>query len=83
MRRTASELPAAHAAAEVWARMSARLEREHAARPRPFWTGARVALAMAATLVVAVTASLWLLRSPAPPPAAQASAAPAGRRRPE
>ena len=78
MRRTASELPDYTLRAEVWAGLSARLAGELATRPRPFWTGARVALAMAATLVLAVTASLWLMRSPASPPAAQASVAPAG-----
>jgi anti-sigma factor RsiW len=76
MRRTASELPDFTPRAEVWASLSPRLAAELAARPRTFWTGARVALAMAATLVVAVTASVWVLRSPAPAP--QASAAPAG-----
>jgi hypothetical protein len=51
---------------EVWAGLSQRLAGELAARPRPFWTGARVALAMAATLLVAVASSVWLLRGPAP-----------------
>jgi anti-sigma factor RsiW len=78
MRRTASELPDFTPRAEVWAGLSARLAGELAARPRPFWTGARVAFAMAATLVLAVTASLWLMRSPAQAPAGQASAASAG-----
>ena len=49
---------------EVWAGLAQRLAAEQvAARPRPFWTGARVALAMAATLVVAVASSVWLLRA--------------------
>jgi anti-sigma factor RsiW len=76
MRRTGAELPDFTPRAEVWASLSQRLAGEIAARPRPFWTGARVALAMAATLVVAVTASVWLLRSPAPAP--QPAGAPAG-----
>ena len=77
MRRTAEGLPDFTPRAEVWARLSERLAGELAARPRPFWTGARVALAMAATLVVAVTASVWLMRgpsAPAPQAAAQAGA---------
>jgi anti-sigma factor RsiW len=67
MRRTAAGLPDFTPRAEVWARLSERLAGELAARPRPFWTGARVALAMAATLVVAVTASVWLMRGPSAP----------------
>ena len=73
MRRTAEGLPDFTPRAEVWARLSERLAGELAARPRPFWTGARVALAMAATLVVAVTASVWLMRGPSAP-APQAAA---------
>jgi anti-sigma factor RsiW len=76
MKDTAAELPDFTPRAEVWASLSQRLAGEIAARPRPRWTGARVALAMAATLVLAVSASVWLLRSPAPAP--QASAAPSG-----
>jgi anti-sigma factor RsiW len=75
MRRTASELPDFTPRAEVWAGISRRLAGEFAARPRPFWTGARVALAMAATLLVAVASSVWVLRSPAPASPPQASAA--------
>ncbi len=79
MRRAAASLPDFTPRAEVWARLSERLAGELAARPRPFWTGTRVALAMAATLVVAVSASVWLLRGPAAPAQApQASAAKAG-----
>ena len=74
MRRTAADLPDFTPRTEVWAGLSQRLAGELAARPRPFWTGARVALAMAATLVVAVTSSVWLLRSPAPPPQVSAPA---------
>jgi anti-sigma factor RsiW len=73
MRRTAAGLPDFTPRAEVWARLSERLAGELAARPRPFWTGARVALAMAATLVVAVSASVWLMRGPSAP-APQAAA---------
>jgi len=75
MRRTASELPDFTPRTEVWAGISRRLAGEFAARPRPFWTGARVALAMAATLLVAVASSVWVLRSPAPASPPQASGA--------
>jgi len=78
MRGAAAGLPDFTPRAEVWTGLSARLAGELAARPRPFWTGARVALAMAATLVVAVTSSVWLLRGPATAPVPQASAVPAG-----
>jgi hypothetical protein len=76
MRRAAAELPGFTPRPEVWASLSRRLAAEFAARPRPFWTGARVALAMAATLLVAVASSVWVLRSPAPASPPQASAAP-------
>jgi anti-sigma factor RsiW len=79
MRHTAATLPDFTPRAEVWSRLSERLAGELAARPRPFWTGARVALAMAATLVVAVSASVWLLRGPAAPaPVTPAAASKAG-----
>jgi len=78
MRGAAAGLPDFTPRTEVWANLSQRLAGERAARPRPFWTGARVALAMAATLVVAVTSSVWLLRGPATAPVPQASAVPAG-----
>lgn len=78
MKRAAGELPDYTPRAEVWAALSERLTAEAAARPRAFWNGTRVALAMAATLVVAVAASLWWMRGPAPAPAPQASAAQAG-----
>ena len=78
-RGRAADIPDLTPRPEVWTSLSARLAAEAAARPRPFWTGARVALAMAATLVVAVTSSVWLLRAPAPAAPAEASAAsPAG-----
>jgi len=76
LRRAAAELPDFTPRAEVWERLSQRLAGEIAARPRHVWTGTRVALAMAATLVVAVSASVWFIRNPAPAP--QASAAPSG-----
>jgi anti-sigma factor RsiW len=76
LRHTARELPDFTPRPEVWTRLADRLAGEIAARPRPFWTGARVALAMAATLVVAVAASVWVLRGPAPAP--QDAAAQAG-----
>ncbi len=76
IRRVAPSLPDLSPRAEVWAGLARRLDAERAARPRPFWTGARVALAMAATVVIAVASSLYLLRAPAP--AADAPAAAAG-----
>ena len=66
MARVAGELPLHTPRPQVWARIASRLEQEQAARPTPFWTGARVMLAMAATLLVGVGASLWVLRAPAP-----------------
>jgi hypothetical protein len=66
IRRVAGKLPDYTPRPEVWSGIARRLEAELASRPRPFWTGARVALAMAATLVVAVASSVWLLRGPAP-----------------
>ncbi|HSP91125.1 MAG TPA: zf-HC2 domain-containing protein [Vicinamibacterales bacterium] len=75
IKRTAADIPDMTPRPEVWTTLSARLAAEAAARPRPFWTGARVVLAMAATLVVAVTSSVWLMRSPAP---AAPAGAPAG-----
>lgn len=61
---------------EVWAGIARRLDAERIALPKPFWTGARVALAMAATLVAAVASSVWLLRAPAPAAPEQAAATP-------
>jgi anti-sigma factor RsiW len=78
MRRAAAELPGVTPRPEVWASLSRRLAGEIAARPRPFWTGTRVALAMAATLLVAVASSVWVLRGPAQAPAPQAAAAQPG-----
>jgi hypothetical protein len=78
MRGAAAGLPDFTPRTEVWTNLSQRLAAELAARPRPFWTGARVALAMAATLVVAVASSVWLLRGPSTAPVPQASAVPAG-----
>jgi len=79
IRRLAGRLPDYTPRPEVWAGIARRLELELASRPRPFWTGARVVLAMAATLLVAVASSVWLLRAPAPATpgtAATATAAP-------
>ena len=64
--RVAGELPLHPPRPQVWARIASRLEEEQAKRPATFWTGARVMLAMAATLVVGVGASLWVLRAPVP-----------------
>ena len=66
IRRVAGKLPDYTPRPEVWSGIARRLETELASRPRPYWTGARVALAMAATLLVAVASSVWLLRGPAP-----------------
>jgi anti-sigma factor RsiW len=66
IRRVAGRLPDYTPRPEVWSGIARRLESELASRPRPFWTGARVALAMAATLLVGVASSVWLLRGPAP-----------------
>jgi hypothetical protein len=68
--RVAVTLPDLTPRPEVWAGLARRLEAERSARPKAFWTGARVTLALAATLVVAVASSVWLLRTPAPPPGA-------------
>ena len=76
IRRVAPSLPDLSPRAEVWSGLARRLDAERAARPRPFWTGAKVALAMAATVVIAVASSVYLLRAPAP--AADAPAAAAG-----
>jgi hypothetical protein len=75
IRGAAAGLPDFTPRTEVWANLSQRLAGERAAHPRPFWTGARVALAMAATLLVAVASSMWVLRSPAPASPPQASPA--------
>ena len=66
VRRVAATIPDLTPRPEVWAGIAKRLEAEQVSRPKPFWTGARVALAMAATLVAAVASSVWLLRPPAP-----------------
>ena len=67
--RVSDDLPVHTPRPQVWSRIAGRLAQEQAVRPRPLWTGARVMLAMAATLVVGVGASLWVLRVPAPAPA--------------
>jgi len=67
--RVSDDLPLHAPRPQVWSGIARRLAEEQAARPRPFWTGARVMLAMAATLVVGVGASLWVLRAPALAPA--------------
>lgn len=77
IRRVGATLPDFTPRPEVWAGIARRLDAEQALRPRPFWTGARVALAMAATLAVAVASSVWLLRVPAPDTQAGATPRPA------
>ncbi|MEI6669304.1 MAG: zf-HC2 domain-containing protein [Acidobacteriota bacterium] len=52
---------------DVWTRIARELAARTPAAPRPFWTGARVALAMAAVMVLSVAASLVILRTPQPP----------------
>ena len=74
MARVASELPLHTPRPVVWERIAARLEAESPARRPSTWTGARVALAIAATLVVAVSSSVWLLRVPAASSGAAATA---------
>jgi len=64
--RAAGDLPRHTPRPEVWSRIARRIADERAGRPQPFWTGARVMLAMAATLVVAVSASVWLVRLASP-----------------
>ena len=64
--RVAGDLPRHTPRPEVWSRIARRIADEQAGRPQPFWTGARVMLAMAATLVVAVSASVWLVRLASP-----------------
>jgi anti-sigma factor RsiW len=74
LRRVAATIPDLAPRPEVWAGIARRLDAERVALPKPFWTGARVALAMAATLVAAVASSVWLLRTPAPAAPQQAAA---------
>ena len=71
--RVAATIPDLTPRPDVWAGIAKRLEAEQVSRPKPFWTGARVALAMAATLVAAVASSVWLLRPPAPAAPARAA----------
>ena len=74
--RVSGDLPLHTPRPQVWTRLRSRLEQEQAARPRPFWTGTRVLLAMAASLVLGVAASLWVVRAPGPAgPAAVAQTA--------
>ncbi|MCX6543090.1 MAG: zf-HC2 domain-containing protein [Acidobacteria bacterium] len=68
IRRSAGDLPARRPRPEVWARIAQQLAVEAPARPRAFWTATRVALAMAAVMVLSVVTSVVVLRGPRPSP---------------
>jgi len=68
IRRRAGALAPRVPRPEVWARIAQQLAAQAPARPRTFWTGARVALAMAAVLVLSVVSSVIVLRDPRPSP---------------
>jgi anti-sigma factor RsiW len=72
--RAARVLPARAARPELWARIAHELAAHAPAGPRALWTGTRVALAMAAVMVLSVVTSVVVLRGPRLPPP---SAAPA------
>jgi predicted anti-sigma-YlaC factor YlaD len=77
--RVAGELPLHTPRPVVWERIAASLDADARARGQAHrttgWTNLRVALAIAATLIVAVSASVWVLRSPPPPAATPAASA--------
>jgi anti-sigma factor RsiW len=76
--RVAGELPLHTPRPVVWDRIAKRIEADAQAAPKASgWTNLRVALALAATLVVAVSSSVWLLRTQAPPAGAAAAGSPA------
>ncbi|MCX6549692.1 MAG: zf-HC2 domain-containing protein [Acidobacteria bacterium] len=64
IRRGADDLPRHTPRRLVWEGIARQIAAEQASRRRVFWTGTRVALALAATLVVAVASSVWVLRAP-------------------
>ena len=64
IRRSARALPTRAPRPEVWARIAHQLAAQAPARPRAFWTGARVALAVAAVMVLSVVTSVVVLRGP-------------------
>ena len=71
--RVGGELPVYTPRPAVWDRIASRIAAEPPARRASAWTGLRVTLALAATLVVAVASSVWFLRPPAVPPAPAAT----------
>ena len=79
IRRSARTLPTHAPRPEVWARIAHQLAAPTPASPRTFWTGARVALAMAAVMVVSVVTSVVVLRGPrlSPQPTTPAQTGPA------
>ena len=62
IRGAASTLPVHHPRPEVWARIAQSMTAEKPRPVMPFWTGARVALAMAAVLVLSVVTSVVVMR---------------------
>jgi len=79
IRRRAGTLAPRVPRPEVWARIAQQLAAQAPARRQPFWTGARVALAMAAVLVLSVVSSVVVLRGPRPSPQGIPSAQTAAR----
>ena len=68
IRRGSRALPTHAPRPQVWARIAHQLAAQAPPRPRTFWTGARVALAMAAVMVLSVVTSVVVLRGPRPVP---------------
>jgi hypothetical protein len=62
--RGAAALPAHAPRPEVWARIARQIEAAAPIRPHHVWTGTRVALAMAAVMILSVVTSVVLLRQP-------------------
>ncbi|MCX6539061.1 MAG: zf-HC2 domain-containing protein [Acidobacteria bacterium] len=79
IRRGTRALPTHAPRPEVWARIAGQLAAQTPARSRTFWTGARVAMAMAAVMVLSVVTSVVVLRGPRPEtqPTTPAQTAPA------
>jgi len=79
LRRAAGSLPIHAPRPEVWSRIQQTLAAEKPVALAPVWTTTRVALAMAAVVVLAVTASVFVLRGPwGTQPAGTATGANAG-----
>jgi len=66
IRRQSSALPPHAPRPEVWTRIAKQLAAEAPIRPRTFWTGTRVVLAMAAVMLLSVVTSFVILRGPQP-----------------